>query len=313
MKITMKIKKIIFVFILNLLSLPLVAQSDIRLNNYWVNPQYINPASIYDKYQAVFSMAARKQWFGFPGAPTTFFASATTYLDNFHTQLGLIVLQDQIGYTSTTNIGLTYGYAIPFQRNWELHLGLGMNYQNLNYDQSKVNLATNSDPFIVDKLKTTSDINADIGVEVTNKMFKIGAASQNIFSIFSKENNQQPNTNFLYGRYREYSSDMINMGYGLCAIQYSTMLQAEMNVTAYFKLPDRSGLNNNPDKFDLGVFYRSRSEAGLIFGFDISEAIHVSYSYDYHFGGISLKSYGTNELMLTYNLIRKEVCHNCWY
>ena len=142
--ITMKKKKVFFVFMLNLMSLLVVAQSDIRLNNYWVNPQYINPASIYDKYQAVFSMAARKQWFGFPGAPTTYFASATTYLEKFHTQLGLIVLQDQIGYTSTSNIGLTYGYAIPFQRNWELHLGLGMNYQNLSYDQSKLNLATNS-------------------------------------------------------------------------------------------------------------------------------------------------------------------------
>jgi len=296
----------------NLFTLLTVAQSDIRLNNYWVNPQYINPATIYDKYQSVFSMAARNQWFGFPGAPTTYFASGSTYLENLHTQLGMIVVQDQIGYTSSTNVGITYGYAIALQRDWQLHLGVGMNYLSLNYDQSKVNLIDENDPEVYDKLKVESKINADIGVEVTNKMFKIGASSQNIFSLFSNINELQPNTNFLYGRYREMSNDLINMGYGICGIQYSTMYQAEFNVTGYFKMPDRSGLNENPDKFDIGMFYRTGHEAGVIFGFDISDAIHVSYSYDYHFGGISRSSYGTNEIMLTYNLIHEPLCHNCW-
>jgi len=306
-------KKICFLIMMNLLSLLAVAQSDIRLNNYWVNPQYINPATIYDKYQAVFSMAARNQWFGFPGAPTTYFASGSTYLESLNTQLGMIVVQDQIGYTSSTNVGITYGYAIALQRNWQIHLGVGMNYLSLNYDRSKVNLFDENDPGVYDKLKVESNINADIGVEVTNKMFKIGTSSQNIFSLFSNVNKLQPNTNFLYGRYREMSNDMINVGYGICGIQYSNMYQAEFNVTSYFKMPDRSGLNENPDKFDIGLFYRTGREAGAIFGFDISESIHVSYSYDYHFGGISQSSYGTNELMLTYNLIREPVCHNCWH
>ena len=78
----MNMKKLFIILMVNLLSLLVAAQSDIRLNNYWVNPQYINPASVYDKYQAVFSMAARKQWFGFPGAPSTLFATGTTYLEN---------------------------------------------------------------------------------------------------------------------------------------------------------------------------------------------------------------------------------------
>ncbi|MDP4238050.1 MAG: PorP/SprF family type IX secretion system membrane protein [Bacteroidota bacterium] len=306
-------KKVLFLFILNLLSLLAVAQSDIRLNNYWVNSQYINPATVYDKYQAVFSMAARKQWAGFPGAPTTFFASATTYLENFHTQLGAIAVQDQIGYTSTTNVDLTYAYAILFQQDWQLHFGLGGNVQCLSYDMSKMNLVDNNDKAAYDKLKSGTTLNADLGVEVTNKSFKIGASSQNIFSLFSKINNQQSNTNFLYGRYREYSNDIINLGAGICGIQYSNIYQAEFNATTYFKIPNRSGLNDQPDQFDLGLFYRTGSEAGLIFGFDISDAIHISYSYDYHFGGIRLSSYGTNELMITYNILREPVCHNCWY
>jgi len=309
----MKMKKAFLLLIISLISLPAVAQSDIRLNNYWVNPQFINPATVYDKYQAVFSIAARKQWAGFPGAPTTFFASGTTYLDKFHTQLGVIVVQDKIGYTSTTNFNLTYAYAIAFERDWQLHLGLGGNYQSLNYDWEKATYSDNADPNFINKLNVVSGFNADIGVEVTNTMFKLGASSQNIFSLFSKGNYQKPNTNFLYGRYRESSNDMMNMGYGICGIQYSNIYQAEVNVTSYFKMPNRSGLNVHPDQFDLGVFYRTQNQAGLIFGFDLTKSIHLSYSYDYHFGGIRLSSFGTNELMITYNLDREQVCHNCWY
>lgn len=306
-------KKIILLFILNSICSLMIAQSDIRLNNYWVNSQYINPASVYDKYQAVFNMAARKQWIGFPGAPTTVFASGTTYLEDYHTQLGLMVVQDKIGYTSTTNIDLTYAYAIMFQRDWQLHLGLGGNYQRQSYDLSKINSTDFSDNHIYDRLITENGLNADLGFEITNSSFKFGVSSKNIFSLFSKGNIQKPNTNFVYTRYRQFSNRIIDLGIGVCGIQYSNVYQAEVNVTSYFKMPHRSGLQKTPDLFDLGMYYRTGSELGFIFGFDISESIHLSYSYDYHAGGIRRGSYGTNEIMITYNLIKKAICRNCWY
>lgn len=290
-----------------------IAQSDIRLNNYWVNPQYINPASVYDKFQAVFNMAARKQWFGFPGAPTTVFASASTYLEDYHTQMGLVVVQDKIGYALTTNIDLTYAYVIKFRNDLQLHLGLGGNYQKQYYDFSKIKATDVSDNYIYDRLITENALNADLGFEITNSSFKFGVASKNIISLFSTKSIQKPNTNFIYTRYRQFSNNPINFGVGICGILYSNIYQAEFNVTSYFKMPHHSGLRNAPDLFDLGIYYRTRSELGFIFGFDISESIHLSYSYDYHTGGIRRGSYGTNEIMITYNLIKKEICSNCWH
>lgn len=306
-------KKTILLFILNFICSLTIAQSDIRLNNYWVNSQYINPASVYDKYQAVFNMAARKQWFGFPGAPTTVFASATTYLEDYRTQLGLMVVQDKIGYTYTTNIDLTYAYAIMFQRDWQLHLGLGGNFQRQGYDLDDIKTKDVKDSYIYDRLITQNSFNADLGFEITNSSFKFGVSSKNIFSLFSTENIQKPNTNFVYARYRQLSNNIVDLGMGVCGIQYSNMFQAEVNVTSYFKMPHRSGLQETPDLFDLGMYYRTGSELGFIFGFDISENIHLSYSYDYHIGGIRRGSYGTNEIMITYNLIKKAICRNCWY
>ena len=306
-------KKTIFILVFSLFSLLAIAQSNIRLNNYWGNAHYINPASIYDKYQAVFSMAARKQWIGVTGAPMTFFASGSTYIENLNTQLGVIAVQDKIGYTSITNLDLTYAYAIKLQRDWELHFGMGLTYQSLSYDVSKVNLSSDYDPEAYQNLLTEDNFNSDLGVEVTNKAFKIGISSQNIFSVFSTDRKYQTNTNFLYTRYRQISNNAVDFGLGVCGIQYSNMYQAEFNLTGYFKVGQRSGLSETPDLFDVGLLYRTKSEVGIILGIDLSEAIHLSYSYDYNVSGLNRSSVGTNEIMITYNLSRKPMCRNCWW
>lgn len=297
----------------NLMSLLVVGQSNIRLNNYWGNAHYINPASIYDKYQAVFSMAARKQWVGVTGAPMTFFASGSTYIENLNTQLGLIAIQDKIGYTSVTNLDLTYAYAIKLEHDWQFHFGMGLTYQSLSYDISKVDLSSGYDPQAYQNLLSEDNFNSDLGIEVSNPSFRIGLSSQNIFSVFSTDRKYQTNTNFLYTRFRQPVSNSLSLGFGVCGIQYSNMYQAEFNLTSYFKVAERTGLSETPDLFDVGLFYRTKSEIGLIFGFDLSEAIHLSYSYDYNVSGINRSSIGTNELMITYNLSRRPVCHSCWY
>lgn len=289
-------------------------QSNIRLNNYWGNPININPAAIYDKYLAVFSVAAHKQWIGIEGAPQTYYFTASTYLEDAHTQFGLKLFQDKIGYTNTTNIGLNYGYSIPLKLDWQLHFGLGLNYQRTNYDLSNVNLDSYSDNFVFQNLNSIDNYNADLGMEITNKALRFGIASQNLFSAFDKANNKiQTNTNFVYAKYRYFSNDIINYGIGVSGIQYTDIVQMELNFITYFKLPNHSGLTIQPDLFNIGFYYRTKSELGLIVGFDLSETFHVSYSYDFHLGGLRKGSYGTNEIVLTYNLSRKEVCHNCWY
>jgi len=290
-----------------------VAQSNIRLNNYWADMHFINPASIYDKYDAEFSIAARKQWLGIQGAPTTFFASGTTYIENSHTQLGLSLIQDKIGYTSISNVNLSYGYAIMFQQSWQLHLGIAANFQMLNYDIRNVNVFDNTDYNLYLGLQSKNAFNADIGAEVTNDFFRIGVVSQNMVSLFPSTNPIQTNTNYMYARYYQNTNGIMNLGGGVCAIQYADIYQMEFNLTSYFKFKQNNGLTEKPDLFDIGLFYRTKSELGMILGFNLSESLHVSYSYDYHFGSISFGSFGTNEIMITYNLKRKPICHNCWY
>jgi type IX secretion system PorP/SprF family membrane protein len=281
-------------------------QSNIRPNDYWDNPYFINPASISNKYAAVISATARQQWLGFPGAPQTYYATGTLYLDNLHTQFGLKAFQDKIGYTYTTSAALSYGYAVTLNDDWRLHLALAGSFQSIYYDMSQVNIASQDDPALYQKLVRTNYFNADMGMELASKWLRIGASSANIFSLFFTQNKNQVNSNFLYAIYRKYNYDQIDFGAGICGIQYKSIYQLECNFTTYFKSPEDN------DMFWLGVFYRTRSEMGFLAGVNITPAFSVVYSYDYNVSGISRKSTGSHELTLVYHIFRDPYCHSCY-
>ena len=303
----MKIKKCILLLILILPSIKSVAQSNIRLNNDWSNTYLINPASFIDKGIAEFNMAARKQWVGFDGSPTTLFASGAYYLEDWDTQFGLKVLQDKIGFTSVTNVGLTYAYDVRLDIAWKLNMGLALNYQSLSYDVSEVQSPSGYDPIVADHLLNEGNVNSDLGFELINKNYRFGLAGQNIFSLFFPINKLFLNTNYAYAMYRDYNHEFFNLGYGVCGIQYSRFYQMEFNLTGYFKATP----STNP--FQIGLIYRTSNEVGALFGLDITPNFGISYSYDYNFSGISNASFGTHEMMLTYRLDKVFHCKNCWY
>ncbi len=276
-------KRILCVFLLACVTLIGVAQSNVRINNYWENPYYINPAAINDAYGAVFSIAARKQWFGVPGAPSTFFAAGTSYLDKMQTQFGVKFFADEIGYTKISNASLSYAYSVTLHPQWRLHLGLAASFQNFSYDYNKINALSNTDALLNDLLITT----------------------QNILSMFFEENKLQTNSNFLYAIYRNKTNLPIDMQYGVSAIQYGKATQMEISVSSFFKT------YNGPDLFNVGLFYRTRSEMGILFGANIGESLHISYSYDYNVGRVLNNFIGSHELMLIFKLDKKQNCISC--
>ena len=300
-------KRVTYIILFNFLTITLIAQSYVRLNNFWEKTYIINPASINDQYLAEFNMIARKQWVNFPGTPTTFFASGTTYLENINTQLGLKALQDQIGYTSTSTIDLTYAYSVKLNKDWRLNLGLGLSYQSISYDLSKVYSPTPGDPTVYTRLLNESNFNSELGFEMTNKNWRLGMSGQNIFSLFLPINSQFTNTNFIYTQYRQRTQNPLNLGFGLAGIQYGNLYQMEFNINSYVKLnPESNG-------FKLGLFYRTWNDIGMLFGIELSRNLQLSYSYDYNVSGIGFNTYGSHEIMITFLLDKADKCYNCWY
>lgn len=280
-------------------------QSNTRMNNYWDNTYYINPAAVNSKYAAVVSVVARKQWFGVDGAPTTFFASGTTYIDNLQTQFGVKAFADEIGYTRVSNFSLSYAYSVILNSDYRLHLGLAASYQNLSYNQNEVDALTPDDPASFTRMNKTSNYNCDLGAEIKNKTLTLGISAQNIFSSFFDENKLQNNTNFLYAKYRKMTKEPVNVGFGAAAIQYNSILQMEFNITSYFNY------NKVPDFFQAGLFYRTRTEMGGILGVNLNDALHLYYSYDFNVAGIRRANTGSHEIMLVYTFEKSPRCTTC--
>ncbi|MDO9153020.1 MAG: PorP/SprF family type IX secretion system membrane protein [Paludibacter sp.] len=319
----MKVKIQITLLIL-FVSLQLAGQSNIRFNSFWDNLYTINPAAINDTYLGELSMGTRKQWVNFPGSPATIFAAGTVYVEDLYTQFGIKVLADKIGYTATTDIDLSYAYAIYLNTDWQLNLGLSASFQMLAYDAGKINYQTPNDPVAYEKYLTENNMNADLGFEFSHHAWRIGASSQNILSLFKgmKINDLHANTNMAYAMFKSNENPFVNLGGGICGIHYygifppqtagnietktSSNFQAEMNVTAFFK---RTTENN---AFQVGAFYRTWHEMGLLFGIHFDK-FRVYYSYDFNLGEIYRKSLGTHEIMLAYKLNRTFKCRNCWY
>lgn len=282
------------------------SQSNIRLKNYWENTYYINPASVYSEYQYVASAAAREQWIGFPGAPSTQYIAFTAraYTDRTQItqigQIGLKAFHDNIGFTKVINISPSYSYSLRMHKNRRLNLGFAYKLQQNSYDMSKSNREIIDDPTTYAIRTKWSSHNLDLGVEYIGYSFLFGASSQNLMSLFTDEENLQTNTNFIYGMFQSKLDRSFNLLFGLCGIKNENIYQAEINMSII------SGTGNRNLLF--GFSYSTKEEFAALFGIDLSSSIRLACSYDYHIGGISHSSVGSPEFLLIWKINKIRNC-----
>ncbi len=284
------------------------SQSQIRLNNFWNNGFSLNPAAINDSYRNSVTIATRKQWLNFPGAPTAIYAAGTMYLEDYSTQLGLKVLTERKGYTQATDVNLAYAYALSVSDEFVVNMGFSGSYQNFAYDRNMISFSDDeNNAAIYENLLFKNSFNATLGVEFVYNALKLGYCSQNVFSAFNTENQLNLNTNMLYLFYKQQSVNPLNFGLGISAFQYSDFFQTELNSSIFYKRDAQS------NELQLGLFYRTMSEVGLIAGIDFGK-LKISYSFDYNMGQVLNHSYGTHEIMFTYNFKPSRVCKTCrWF
>lgn len=300
-------RKVIATILISTIACLSTAQSFSRINNYWDNLYSINPASINDAYLGSASMAVRKQWAGFPGAPTLMQGTATVYFEDYYTQIGTKILAESKGLAHQLQFDISYTYALLLRNQWVLNMALALNFQNLSYDITEITFPANTIPEVYDRLLVNNNLNAGIGFELNYYNYKFGLASQNLITAIKAKNDLHPNTNIFYAAFREQNSDYANIGLGISLFQQKNIFQGEFNVNAYFKKTMES------EKIQLGVIYRTWREAAFLFGVDL-DRFKILYSFDYNFSPIYRHSYGSHEIMLIYNFNRTYRCINCgWY
>jgi len=259
------------------------------------------------EYQFVGSAAARKQWMNFPGAPVTEYLTFTAKLFTNRThstqigQLGIKVFHDRIGYTDLINLSPSYSYSARLNLRWALNMGAAYKVQNYYYDFGEATTDVTNDPAISNARQSWTVHNVDVGVELVSYKVLFGVSVVNLISLFNGDDEYQSNTNFAYAMYKGKLDRTFSLLSGLCLINNKNIYQAE------FKLSVLAESRRFPD-VEVGAFYRTRKEFGLLLGMDLNENLRLALSYDYNVSGIIHSSYGTPEVQLIWKFGKIKNC-----
>ncbi len=297
------------------------AQSRKQIANFSLVSQYFNPA-LTGQEGSVLKSIYRNQWTGFEDAPQTLLISAEVDLadvttwknDQEPTQkssdqylgaknaIGLSLLRDTFGPYRQTQLFLNYSSRVQLSEKLSLRAGAAVTCDATSLDQTKLSLDVTSDPkyqnlFASDNTKTNKvDVNA--GVMLMAEDYYMGYAMQDAAKgKISSGSNELGNTfttqHVIQAGYRKGFSDqfgIITNGIYRYDVKLKETIEGQVK-----------GVFNNA--FWAGVGYRKDLAYSFMGGMRFNQ-VKIGYTYETTTGKASRMNEGSNEIVLTYNLMR---------
>jgi type IX secretion system PorP/SprF family membrane protein len=280
-----------------------MAQQDPMFTQYNKNPLSINPAIAGVQDINNLTLLMRAQWVGIEGAPKTSTLTYQTALKN-EMGLGASLIYDRIGPVSQTGFYADYGYHLKLNkekdRNLSLGLMAGLNYYSFDLVSLRVN-------------EEDDDIPTDGRYVMWLPNFGVGAFyyTPKFYSGFSipklLRNSLSKNDNTLTVDSKEERHIFIMLGYIWDInphLKFRPSVIGRMVNGAPASLDLNGALIYN-DNISIGVLYRTGVSIGGIVGWKLNDRLRMSYSYDFYNKNMGSYSYGSHEIVLSYELTRK--------
>ncbi|MCR9173485.1 MAG: type IX secretion system membrane protein PorP/SprF [bacterium] len=279
------------------------AQYEFHQSQYMVHQPFLNPASAGAAQSLNAALFYRQQWVGFDGAPAVGGFNINSPLgEERKNSIGLTLLNDRIGVNNNSQISANYAYSLIFENKSRLAFGASASLNMNQSDYSQVN-TTVVDPTFQEKTPLITTPNFKFGTYYHTKKFYVGFAIPNLLHNSIVENGGfEGETTFdvskmhfyLQGGYLFKLNDDWNLKTSTLLKQVSgAPFQADINMFGEYL-----------DRFGLGLSYRTSNELALIAMFGISDAFHISYSYDLTFNPLRTYSTGSHEVMLVYTSVK---------
>lgn len=291
-------------------SYTLCAQQEPQFTQYMQSPLVFNPAVAGLEDAVVNVLSARSQWVQIPGAPQSQSITSHMPIYNISSGIGLRFVNSQTGQLQTTAVSISYAWHKTLKES-VLSIGLygGMAYQDL--DGNKLIAPEGSYEGVIDhnddKLPETlvSDIipDAGLGIMFKGQKFQIGISALHILGQafnYTTTNDftsiQYAPVGCVYLSYNQKTGSNFNLK---PTVLYKTDLvesMADVNLLLDYKniiligASYRGYLNNQTDA------------VAVIAGWNISEKLGFSYSYDITLSQLSAVSQGSHEFVLAYRI-----------
>lgn len=276
------------------------AQQLTRYTQFMFNRMAFNPAAA--GYKEVVSATGlyRYQWAGFgEGAPRTLNLNVHTPLERFNSGIGLNIINDQIGFGTSTMVTFNYAYRLNVAGG-KLSFGAaaGINQQSL--DGTKLRPEQAGDPNIPQTNATETPLEISGGAYYQNDRFYLGASMMQINQAKSSGTN---------GVFYDLRQHVFVMGGATFAVAEAMKLQPNALVksdlsSTQFDIGANLVFNN---KFWGGLSYNSSADINLLLGaYPIGDnennpRLGIGYAYGYATGALAGNQSGIHEIMVHYD------------
>lgn len=287
-------KSILLIAAIVLLCCSAHAQVDPLYAQYLNNPLLINPAytGLNNNFNA--SVTYRKQWAGFEGSPTTYNFNAHTSLFDNRMGLGLIVLRDNIGVNSNTEVHGTYAYRLDLDQKY-FSFGLQAGFINFRGNNGDLNPYDPGDP-IFEETERISKPSFGAGAALHSERFFIGVSVPRMLkakATFSDLETELYSQHFyLMGAYVIYLNEHIRFKPSvLLKSVKGSPLSTDLNFSVNFE-----------EKYTAGIYTRNFNAYGLLAQMKLADSYRFGYAFEVPSGNSVGSNFTTHEIMIGLNL-----------
>lgn len=297
------LNKITLVSVLTLGSLTIQAQQDPMYTHYMYNTLSVNPGYAGSRDALTVTALHRSQWVDFNGAPLTQTLTMHSPLRNQHIGLGLSVMNDKIGPINNTSVKADFAYRFQLTQKSKLALGLSAGANIFQANLSSLQLDQQIDPVFESNIKNHATPNFGFGAYYSRERFYAGISAPNLLQNSYSEVSQENGNTLIAKEQRHYffiMGTMLKITENL-AFKPTTLIKAtsaapiQADFTASFVIMER---------LLIGAMVRSGDAVGALVGLDITEQLHLGYSFDWSFG-LKTGTYnqGSHEIVLRYDFL----------
>ncbi len=297
------LKKITIVMVLALGYLTMNAQQAAMYTHYMNNTLGVNPAYAGSRDALTVTALHRSQWVGFSGSPITQTLTMHTPFKNEHIGLGLSILNDKIGPTNNTSAFVDFAYILKLNEKSKLSLGLSAGANIFQASLSSLQLDQQNDPMFQNNINNHVTPNFGVGAYYSRERFYAGISVpslvQNNYSSISQLNGntliakEQRHYFLIAGTLLNISDNIAFKPTTLIKITSAAPMQADLTASFIFN-----------KRILVGAMFRTGDAIGVLVGFDITDQLHIGYSYDWSYGLRTFKyNQGSHELLLRYDFL----------
>lgn len=275
------------------------AQQDAQYTQYMYNTINVNPAYAGSRGALSFFALHRTQWVGLDGAPITNTLSVNTPFNNSKLGLGVSIINDEIGPSTTNSISADLSYTIPVSESYKLSFGVKGTANLFSIDVNKLNPSDQTDPQF-QNFDNEFSPNIGAGIYLHSHKAYIGFSIPNFIETDAYNDND-------VAIYKEKINYYLIGGYVFdlnSSIKFKPTFMTKLVEGSPLQV-DLSGNFLFNEKFVVGLAYRWSASVSAMAGFQISDAFYVGYSYDFETTELDNYNSGSHEIFLRYEIFKK--------